>query len=64
MNRFCYINGKFFESKDAVIGIDDLGLQRGYGVFTYGRVVNGKLFHIDDHLERLRKSDPGSMCVI
>ncbi len=38
------------------IGITDLALQRGYGVFDFGRTYNGKLFHFDDNLERFWQS--------
>lgn len=54
--RFCYINGEVSPMKDGVIGISDLALQRGYGVFDYSRTYNGKLFRFDEHIERLRRS--------
>ena len=56
MNSLCFLNGEIVPKSRALIGIDDLGLQRGYAVFDYVRTCNGKLFHIHDHLERLRKS--------
>ena len=56
MNNFCYVNGEIKPPNEGGIGITDLALQRGYGVFDYGRTYNGKLFHFDDNLERLRRS--------
>lgn len=52
----CFINGKVFSESEACLRADDLGLQRGYAVFDFARTCNGKLFHINDHLERLRTS--------
>lgn len=56
MNNFCYVNGEIKPANEGGIGITDLALQRGYGVFDYGRTYNDKLFHFDDNLERLRRS--------
>jgi branched-subunit amino acid aminotransferase/4-amino-4-deoxychorismate lyase len=53
---FCAINGKILSMKEASIGISDLGLQRGYGIFDYIRMYNGKLFHPEDYLRRFRHS--------
>jgi branched-chain amino acid aminotransferase len=56
MDSLCFINGKIVRKSGARIGVDDLGLQRGYAVFDYARTYNGKLFHFLDYLERLRNS--------
>ena len=56
MNSLCFINGKIIRKSDARIGVDDLGLQRGYAVFDYARTYNGRLFHFPDYLERLQNS--------
>jgi branched-subunit amino acid aminotransferase/4-amino-4-deoxychorismate lyase len=56
VNNLCYVNGEIKSTNDSVIGITDLALQRGYGVFDFGRTYNGKLFHFDDNLERFRRS--------
>ena len=56
MKSFCYVNGEVQSTSDSVIGISDFALQRGYGVFDFGRTYNGKLFHFDDNIERFRRS--------
>ena len=56
MDSLCFIDGKIVRKSRARIGVDDLGLQRGYAVFDYVRTYNGKLFHFTDYLERLRNS--------
>lgn len=56
MSRSCYINGEILPASQGVIGISDLGLQRGYGVFDLAGTYDGRLFHFDDHLQRLRLS--------
>ena len=56
MARLCYINGEIMPASEGSIGIADIGFQRGYGVFDYGRTYNGKLFHFDENIERLSHS--------
>jgi len=56
MSRLCYINGEILPVSKAAIGISDLALQRGYGVFDFARTNHRRLFHFDDHLQRLRLS--------
>lgn len=56
MKSHCYINGEIRSTDDSVIGVSDLALQRGYGVFDFARTYNGRLFHFDWHIERLRRS--------
>jgi branched-subunit amino acid aminotransferase/4-amino-4-deoxychorismate lyase len=38
------------------VHVSDLGLLRSYAAFDYLRTHNGKPFHLDDHLTRLRNS--------
>lgn len=56
MNTFCYVNGDILSTSKGVIGVSDLALQRGYGVFDFARTYNRKLFHINDHIQRLQLS--------
>ena len=56
MIKYYSINGEIVPREKAMIGIDDLIITRGYGVFDYFRAFNGKLAFIEDHLDRFEKS--------
>lgn len=56
MERVCFVNERICPVSEACVGVSDLGLQRGYAVFDFVRLCNGKLFHIEEHLTRLRNS--------
>ena len=56
MSTLCYVNGDILSTSDGAIGVSDLALQRGYGVFDFARTYNRKLFHFDDTLQRFRYS--------
>ncbi len=51
-----FINGKFLPSSEAVISVDDLAFQRGYGVTDFFLALDDVPLYIDQHLERLFKS--------
>ncbi len=51
-----YINGDFVEKDDAKISVFDHGYLYGDGVFEGIRVYNGKIFRLDQHLNRLYDS--------
>lgn len=53
MNQYCFLNGKILLLSEAKIGIGDIGLLRGYGVYDGLAVFNGKIFHLADHWKRL-----------
>ena len=48
-----YINGEYAEEKDAKISVFDHGFLYGDGIFETLRAYRGKLFRLDDHLNRL-----------
>lgn len=56
MTSLCYINGEILPTEKSAVNATCLGLQRGYAVFDFVRTRNGKLFHLQDHLARLRHS--------
>jgi len=53
MSLKIYINGTFYDKEDAKISVYDHGLLYGDGVFEGMRSYGGKVFRLDDHLERL-----------
>ena len=48
-----YIDGQFYDKKDAKISVYDHGLLYGDGVFEGIRVYHGKVFKLKAHVERL-----------
>jgi branched-chain amino acid aminotransferase len=48
-----YIDGKFFDERNAKISVFDHGLLYGDGVFEGIRAYNGRLFKLREHVERL-----------
>jgi branched-chain amino acid aminotransferase len=51
-----YVNNQFIKEALATIGIGDLSIQRGYGVFDYFRTSNYVPLFLDEHLERFFSS--------
>ena len=51
-----YVDGTFVPAADACVPIEDLGLQRGYGIFDYLRVSERVPLFLDDHLDRFFRS--------
>ncbi len=51
-----YINGDFFDKDDAKISVYDHGLLYGDGVFEGMRSYSGKVFRLQQHLQRLWES--------
>lgn len=54
--QFCNINGRMVLANDASIGINDLALQRGYGIFDFFKIMKNKPVFLDDHLDRFHRS--------
>lgn len=51
-----YRDNQFLPKSEIRIGLDDLGFERGFGVFDYCRIRAGKITFLTDHLERLNHS--------
>ncbi len=51
-----YVNGRYVKKEDALISVLDLSVLRGFGVFDYLRTYQGRPFHLEEHLMRLRYS--------
>jgi len=51
-----WINGKLFDKNDAKVSVYDHGLLYGDGVFEGIRVYSGKVFRLEEHVDRLYDS--------
>ena len=51
-----YIDGKYFDEKNAKVSVFDHGLLYGDGVFEGIRAYNGRVFKLAEHIERLFSS--------
>lgn len=56
MSAKVYINGKFFAPNEAMVSVFDHGLLYGDGVFEGLRIYNGKIFRLEQHIDRLYDS--------
>lgn len=58
MNRenVVFINESFLPRGRAALQVDDLALQRGYGIFDFFKLVDGRPVFLDDHLDRFEAS--------
>lgn len=48
-----FIDGKFYSQRDAKISVFDHGLLYGDGIFEGIRLYSGRVFKLDEHVERL-----------
>src|SRR5947208_3132409 len=51
-----YIDGKFYSEANARVSVFDHGLLYGDGIFEGVRFYNGRVFRLEEHLERLWNS--------
>src|SRR5215471_15748022 len=56
MSKQIYISGKFVPQEDAKISVFDHGLLYGDGIFEGLRAYSGKIFRLEEHIERLYES--------
>lgn len=56
MQQFCYFNGEIIPVSEAKVGVYDIGLLRGFGIYEALRTFNRKPFMLADHLARFRRS--------
>jgi branched-chain amino acid aminotransferase len=59
MSPKVYISGKLYEKADAKISVFDHGLLYGDGVFEGIRAYSGKVFRLQEHVDRLYDSAQG-----
>ena len=55
-NVSCYYNGHISSFSQTGMSLNDLLVQRGYGIFDYLRVVDNQPLFVEDHLDRLYQS--------
>ena len=48
-----FIDGKYYDERDAKISVFDHGLLYGDGVFEGIRAYNGRVFKLKEHIDRL-----------
>ena len=53
---YCYLNGAIIPEEEAKVGILDIGLLRGYGIYEAMAAIGGKVFRWADHSARFKKS--------
>src|SRR6476659_1068841 len=51
-----YIDGEFFDQAEAKISVFDHGLLYGDGIFEGIRFYNGRVFRMEEHMDRLWES--------
>ncbi|MFQ5455650.1 MAG: D-amino-acid transaminase [Nitrospirota bacterium] len=56
MPDIAYVNGKFVRLSSAKISIEDRGYQFGDGIYEVIKSYNGKIFYLEEHLNRLLRS--------
>lgn len=56
MIKFASVNGQIIPVEHASVGVFDLGLLRGYGMFDYMLVRNSRPLFVEDYLDRFWRS--------
>lgn len=59
MTKHYYLNGALVPAAAAHIGVQDIGLLRGFGIFDYFSIRGGKPLFLDFHLDRFYQSAQG-----
>ena len=59
MPELAYVNGRFMPIADATVSIEDRGMQFGDGVYEVIVTYDGRLFQLESHMQRLRRSAAG-----
>ncbi|MBC7399548.1 MAG: aminotransferase class IV family protein [Mucilaginibacter sp.] len=55
-SKYTIVNNDFLPATEASLKITDLGLQRGYGIFDFFKIIDGEVKFLEDHLDRFYNS--------
>jgi branched-chain amino acid aminotransferase len=53
---YTFLNDSFLPSADAALSVNDLSIQRGYGIFDFFKTIANQPIFLDDHLDRFYHS--------
>ncbi len=53
---YAFFNNEFLPAEKTFIHVSDLATQRGYGIFDFFKVVNGRVLFMEDYFARFYKS--------
>jgi branched-chain amino acid aminotransferase len=53
---YTFVNNTFLPSAEAALSVNDLAIQRGYGIFDFLKTVDGSPIFLNDHLDRFYHS--------
>ncbi|MFZ0614435.1 MAG: D-amino acid aminotransferase [Desulfobacterales bacterium] len=59
MPELAYLNGEYLPIEKALVPIEDRGYQFGDAVYEFIASYNGRLFYLEEHLDRLERSLDG-----
>ena len=59
MGELAYVNGVFGPMAEASVSIEDRGFQFGDGIYEVIVAYDGRLFLVEQHMRRLRRSAAG-----
>lgn len=51
-----FLNKEFLPAEKTFVHVSDLAIQRGYGIFDFFKIVNGRPLFIEDYFDRLYRS--------
>ena len=51
-----YVNGRFVDEQEATVSVFDHGFLYGDGVFEGVKAYNGRIFALDEHVDRFFES--------
>jgi branched-chain amino acid aminotransferase len=56
MATYCYFDGKIVPLSKALLPVTDISILRGYAIFDFTKVYQGKLFLLHEHIQRFKNS--------